>query len=307
MNRKSALIFPFAVSGVGFFELYRFGFSRYRGLIGLLDILTKNHSEGYYKRRDNYRAQLVKKERIRHVLKSRSGKKLVGSYYCCGEKPCGKIAFIVHGYRADGAEAAGPYADYYFSRGWDLFCCDHAAHGESSGQLIGYDSFESLDCLDWIDFLKNTYGSDIQIILHGFSMGGGIVLKMSDRVPENVKFICSDSGYSDAVEIIKSTVGPLYQPMRRFNMLVGGYDLEDTDVRPNLRNARVPILFVHGMADPTVPFKMGQEMYELCPTEKDCFFNEGILHVETIYFKREEYESKLDEFIERYTEKGEEK
>ncbi len=305
MNRKNAWTVPLALGGVGFFELYRFIFFRNKGLTALFD--SKSHDDDYYERRDAYRARLLEKEHTRHELKSRRGDKLVGSYFCCGEKPSGKIAFIVHGYLSDGAKAAGPFVDYYFSRGWDIFCCDHVSHGESSGQLIGYDYFESLDCLDWLEYLSKTFGSNIQVILHGFSMGGGTVLKMSDRVPQQVKFICSDSGFSDAVNLIKPNIGPLYQPIRGINILVNKYDLEDTDVRPNLKNARVPILFVHGTADPTVPFEMGQEMYELCPTEKDCLFTEGIVHVESIYRVREEYESKLDEFIEHYTEKGEEK
>ena len=107
----------------------------------------------------------------------------------------------------------------------------------------------------------------------------------------------------EADEIKKELADVIIQTL----LFVNKYDLEDTDVRPNLKNARVPILFVHGTADPTVPFEMGQEMYELCPTEKDCLFTEGIVHVESIYRVREEYESKLDEFIEHYTEKGEEK
>ena len=303
MGKKSVLAAPVALVGLGYIELYRFIFFRFRGITDLLD--SNRHSDGYYERRDNYRAQLLKKEHTRHEIKSRRGVKLVGNYFCCGEKPSGKIAFIVHGYRADGAEAAGPYADYYLSKGWDVFCCDHASHGESGGLIIGYDFFESDDCLDWIDYLIKTLGNDIQVILHGFSMGGGIVLKMSDRIPQQVRFICSDSGFSDAVNIIKPKLGLLYQPIRSFNMTVGRYDIEETDVRPNLRNARVPILFVHGMADPTVPFEMGKELYDMCPTEKDCLFIEGVRHVESIYYFRKEYESKLDDFIERYTEKGE--
>lgn len=301
--KKRFLGIPAALAGLGFVELYRYAFFRYKGITSVLD--SRTHEDDYYVMRDAFRAQLLERAHTRHEIISRRGKRLVGNYYRCSDKPCGKIAFIVHGYRSDGAEAAGPFADYYFSRGCDIFCCDHEAHGESGGLIIGYDCFEADDCLDWLSFLSETYGSDIQIILHGFSMGGGIVLKMSDRVPESVKFICSDSGYSDAEGTVRPRVGTLYQPLRLFNMFVGGYDVDKSDVRPHLRNARVPILFVHGTADPTVPFEMGKELYELCPTEKDCLFKEGIVHIECIFRAKEEYESKLDGFIERYTNKGE--
>jgi len=300
--KKRVLAVPLALTGLGFAELYRYVFFRHKGITSLLD--TRSHKDDYYIKRDSFRARLLERAHTRHEIISRRGARLVGNYYCCADKPCGKIAFIVHGYRSDGAEASGPFADYYFSRGWDIFCCDHEAHGESSGLLIGYDYFEDVDCLDWLTFLSENYGSDIQVILHGFSMGGGIVMRMSDSVPKTVKFICSDSGFSDAPGTLKPRVGPLYQPLRRFNRLVGGYDIESTDVRPHLKNARVPMLFVHGTADPTVPFEMGKEMYELCPTEKDCLFKEGVVHIECIYRAKEEYENKLDSFIERYAENG---
>lgn len=300
MNKKTVIASSLAAAGLCIAEVYRYAFFRYLGILKVFD--RKTHAEEYYEKRDRLHAKLLAMPHTRHTIKSRRGKKLVGNYYCCGGKPCGRIAFIVHGYRSDGAETAGPFAEYYFSRGWDIFCPDHAAHGESGGLLIGYDFFESIDCLDWLDYLSGQFGGGIHVILHGFSMGGGTVLKMSDRVPDTVKFICSDSGFSDAAELIRPKLGALYEPLRYVNRLLNGYDIEATDVRPNLKNARVPILFVHGTADPTVPFEMGRELYEMCPTEKDCLFTEGVLHIESIYAAPEEYAHKLDSFISRYTE-----
>ena len=73
------------------------------------------------------------------------------------------------------------FLDYYRSRGIDIFAPDNTAAGESEGHLIGFDVYESQDCLDWIDFLRHKFGEDVQIILHGFSMGGATVLKIWTR------------------------------------------------------------------------------------------------------------------------------
>ena len=299
MKKRHALFASLTLAGLSLEELYRFIYCRHSGVFTVFE--KKHHSPDYYERRDGYKAEMEKLPHIEHRLTNDFGKTLAGCYFCAGDKPSGKIAFIVHGYRSDGMEAAGPFCGYYLSRGWDVFACDHASHGKSEGEIISYDFFESLDCLKWIDFLKETYGEDIQIILHGFSMGGGTVIKMSDRVPDNVKFICDDCGFADAVGMIKPTLKGIYPVIRLINMGVGRFRMEDTDVRGNLAHARVPILFVHGTADPTVPFAMGKDLYELCPTEKDCLFSEGVLHVESIYSRREEYEAKLDGFMDKYT------
>jgi ZIP family zinc transporter len=66
--------------------------------------------------------------------------------------------------------------DFYAARGFDLFAMDNTACGASFGQHFGYDTYESEDALRWIDFLRETFGEDIALILHGFSLGASTVL-----------------------------------------------------------------------------------------------------------------------------------
>ena len=100
--------------------------------------------------------------------------------------------------------------------------------------------------------------------------------------------------------LMEPRLGPLYWPLRLYNLAVEGYDFSDADVRPQLAGAKVPLLFIHGCEDRTVPTWMGRQLYELCPTEKDCLFVENARHVESFHRAPEEYAGKLDGFIERY-------
>ena len=179
-------------------ELYRYVFCRGGSPLFNLFSDNKNHVREFTLYRDGAAQRLRSAKQERMTIPSDRGEVLCGFYLPCGEKPSGKIAFLVHGYRSDHAEAAGMFMDYYHSRGFDLFCCDHTASGESGGKLIGYDVYESQDCLKWLKVLTERFGENTQIVLHGFSMGGATVLKMSDRVPENVRFIVSDCGFADA-------------------------------------------------------------------------------------------------------------
>lgn len=282
-------------------ELYRYVFRR-KGSPLLNPILDKKgHAEDYYIHRDSAAEQLRAQPRRRYTLGSARGDKLCAYYYPAGGE--GKrIAFIIHGYRSEHAETAGMFYEYYKSRGFDLFCCDHTASGESGGGNIGFDVYESEDCLKWLYFLLNEFGYDVQIILHGFSMGGATVLKMSDRCPDNVKFIVSDSGYIDAREQLKGRLGPLYHPLRLINCFFAGYDMAETDVRPSLSSSRVPILFVHGTEDRTVYFENGQRLYDMYEGEKDFLFVPSARHVESMHMAPELYAEKLDGFIEKYIE-----
>lgn len=299
---KKAL--PAAALGLGILggltgELYRHVFCR-EGSPLLSPLMNgKSHKEDYYRHRDGDAERLRALPQERFELRSGRGALLRGFYFPGGGE--GKrIAFLVHGYRSEHAETAGMYYDYYSSRGFDLFCCDHEAHGESEGRYIGFAAFEDGDCLRWIDFLLRRFGGDLQIVLHGFSMGACTVLKMADRCPGNVKFIVEDSGFADARDQLRGMLGPLYPPLRLLHRYLAGVELADGDARPSLEQARVPILFVHGREDPMVPFSNAPALFEGYRGEKDCLYVDGARHVESMHAAPEAYAAKLDGMIRRY-------
>ena len=278
-------------------ELYRFTFCRESSrLLGpILD--KKGHEPDYYLRRDSAAERLRQSPREPMELRSGRGELLRGWYYPLGGE--GKrIAFLIHGYRSEHAEAAGLYRDYYASRGFDLFCCDNTAHGTSEGRLIGFDAYENEDCLRWVEALIARFGPDVELVLHGFSMGAATVLKMSSRCPAQVRFLVS--GFVSAEEQLRSSHGPFYPVMRGLNRLIAGYDLRQTDVRPALAAAEKPILFVHGRQDHTVPFTNGERLYALYQGPKDCLFVDDARHVESMYRDPEGYARKLDKMISAY-------
>lgn len=293
--------FGLPVVGAGLFsaELYKYVFCREssRLLSPLLD--QKGHAPEYYALRDGTAAVLRQRPHMRFTLQSDRGEKLCGFYYPAGGS--GKrIAFLIHGYRSEHAETAGMYYDFYASRGFDLFCCDHTAHGESGGRFIGFDYFESDDCLKWLGFLQNKYGKDIQVVLHGFSMGAATVMRMSDRCPGCVKLLVEDSGYCSAEDQLRGQLGAAYPLMRVMNRAIAGYDLRDCDVRPQLSRCRLPILFVHGRDDRTVPFANAPKLYEFYRGEKNCLYTENARHVESMFAAPDAYAEKLDEMLCRY-------
>ena len=301
MKKRWFLLAPAAAAALGVEELYRYTFCREgsRLLAPFLD--KKGHEDAYYRWRDGAAERLRRTPCERMEIRSDRGERLRGWYFPLGGEGR-RIAFIVHGYRSNHAETAGVWLDFYRKRGFDLFCCDHTAHGESEGRLIGFDCFETEDCLRWIDALTARFGADVKIVLHGFSMGSATVLNMSSRCPSSVRLIVADCGYASGEEQLRGSFGPLYPLMRALNKMIAGYDLRETDVRPSLEKSNKPILFVHGREDPTVAFRNGEELYGPYKGPKDCLFVDGARHVECMYRAPDAYAEKLDRMIERYME-----
>lgn len=297
MKRKYLLA---AIPLLAVWDVYRYIFARRRPplLEALLD--KKTHCPEYYVWRDRHANGLESKVHLCYTMQSERGETLQGFYFPCGKKFSKRIAFIVHGYHSEHAETAGMLHEYYHSRGFDIFAPDNTASGLSGGNWFGYDVFESADCLKWLDFLEAELGRDIQIVLHGFSLGGATVMKMSDRVPDTVKFIVEDSGFIDARPILRSQLGFVYELIAKMNRYVAGYELEGTEVMGNLVHARCPMLFVHGVDDPTVPFENAPRAFDACPTDKDCLFTEGTRHIEAMFTSGAAYAAKIDAFIAKY-------
>lgn len=170
-----------AIPPLAVWDVYKFIFARRRppALNALLD--KKTHRPEYYVWRDERSAALESKVHLCYTIESDRGEALQGFYFPCGKKFSKKIAFIVHGYHSEHAETAGMLHEYYHSRGFDIFAPDNTASGFSGGDWFGYDVFESADCLKWLSFLEGEFGSDIQVIMHGFSLGGATVMKKIGR------------------------------------------------------------------------------------------------------------------------------
>ena len=83
--------------------------------------------------------------------------------------------------------------------------------------------------------------------------------------------------------------------------VAAGFDLSETDVRPHVARTQLPVLFVHGTADPTVPYAMAEELYTLCGSpRKELLTVPDALHVESYRRGKAAYEEKLDSFLNRY-------
>ncbi len=246
----------------------------------------------------------------RHEIISDRGQKLRG-YLMKPAKPSDVYVFGSHGYRSDGKGEWCYFAKFYLEEmGYNLFFVDHQSHGESEGEYIGFASHEHKDCLKWLGYMNETFGSGIKIILHGISMGSATVMLMTGNanLPENVKFTVADCGYTSAmnefdykIDTLKLPFRPIIPIVKSINRSKAGYDFQkDTDALGAIKNARVPVLFIHGDKDLFVPTKMVYELYDACTSEKELFVVEGADHAKSYHIDKEGYEARVKSFAEKY-------
>ena len=232
------------------------------------------------------------------------------AYLLPAENESDIYVFCSHGYRGNGRLEFQNMAKFYHEKGYNLFIVDHQAAGESDGTYIGFGYHEYKDCFKWLDFMRNEFGKNIQIILHGVSMGCATVTMMSgnDRLPSNVKFTVADCGYTSAkdefmhnISAVKLAALPVMSIADKFNKLISGYNFKDANPIEAVKNAKVPMIFIHGSIDDFVPTKMCYELYNNCSAEdKDILIVEGAAHAESYPVDSASYEAKINKFAEKY-------
>lgn len=231
-------------------------------------------------------------------------------YLLPADEPSNVYVFCSHGYRNCGKGEFGLIVKFYHDKGYNVFLVDHQASGESEGKYIGFGYHECPDCLKWLDFMHEHFGKDIQIILHGISMGCATVTMMSGsgKLPESVKFIVADCGYTSAYDEFMSNVGnmaqvltPVVKIANWFNKKLSGFDFKDANPLEAVKNASVPMLFIHGGKDDFVPTRMVYELYDACSSkDKQLFVVEGAGHAESYPVDSETYEAMVCRFAEKY-------
>lgn len=247
----------------------------------------------------------------RHFMLSDRGEKLV-AYLLKPKKESNIYIFAAHGYRSYGKKEFCGVGQYYIERGYNLFIVDHVASGESEGEYCTFGYNETKDSLKWLDYMTETFGKDIKIILHGVSMGAATVMRMSGSglLPKNVKMTVADCGFTSGPDFFAYRVNKinnripaetLVKIWNNANKSRMGFDLYDVEPVKSVKNATLPMLFIHGEEDGLVPCFMVYELYESCGSEnKDLLVIEGADHAQSYMVGKEKYTDKLDGFIASY-------
>ena len=235
------------------------------------------------------------------------GLKLHATYFPVQENLGKKKAVICfHGYTSQGMSDYIGLSDYYQKRGFAMLLPDARAHGQSEGEYIGFGCLDRQDAIGWVNWVIGELGEDVEILLHGTSMGAATLLMLSGlSLPRQVKGIVSDCGFTSPKEVFTHVLHTMYH-LPAFPVIPGadlvnrklaGYGMDECNAKREVEKATVPILFIHGDADTFVPCSMCEEIYEHCASKKSKLIVAGAAHAESYYKDRESYEKALTKFI----------
>lgn len=241
-------------------------------------------------------------------ITSKDGLKLHG-FWIPAENPRGTI-LLAHGYRSTMLVDFGLAFAFYHALGMNILVPQQRAHGQSEGRYITFGVKESEDMQCWIDYHNATYGMH-QMILSGMSMGASTMLYLADHdLPVNVKCIIADCGFTspkailDAVfrSVVHLPSAPSLWVAELFAKAFAGFSLTQKDTRKVLKNAKIPVLMIHGLDDDFVPSDMSQQGFDACSGEKELLLVDKAGHGTSFLVDRENYTKRVIAFLEKHLE-----
>ena len=168
-------------------------------------------------------------------------------------------------------------------RGYNILAPDLRGCGMSEGRYTGMGWNEHYDLISWVNHLLSI-DPDAKIVLFGLNVGASAVMNaVGDYLPANVVAAVEDGGFSGIRELV------LYQI--RKNCGVDGkfllpsvdfyvrqflhFSMNDVNIRRQLKQSTIPMLFMHGTEDDIVPTSMLFDNYYACAAPKGLYTAEG--------------------------------
>ena len=214
------------------------------------------------------------------------------------------IEIIFGGYRGSSERDLSAAVERCFSVNHNVLMVDQRASGDSQGKVTTFGVNESKDCLSWINFVIKEFGSQVKIVLGGVSLGASTVLSASSKVPSNVWYIIADCPFSSPEKIIKKVIEKdmklppklLFPLVKLSAKIFGKFNLLETAPEIEIKNSKVPIIFIHGDKDEFVPYQMSIEMHKNSSSSNALLLISGAEHGLAYPENKETYVNGILEF-----------
>jgi pimeloyl-ACP methyl ester carboxylesterase len=237
-------------------------------------------------------------------IKSKDGLCLKGIYYP-NENKSDVTVICVHGYTSHAEREWAFPGLFYLSIGCNVLIPYQRAHGLSEGKYISFGALEYLDMVGWVEKINEMHPNG-KIIIHGLSMGGGIVLDLSKIEMKNVKCLIADAPSISIESFFKNVSRSVFKTnsekiasyaIERFKKEFG-CDVKDFDGINIVSDCKYPLLLSAGSNENLD--EIFEKLKSANPNETETILLPGCNHGNGMYKQTELYQSKIVQFLEKY-------
>ena len=195
------------------------------------------------------------------------------------------------------------YAALYRRLGYNCVVYDNRGHGANEKTVVSFGHKEARDLMMVIEDTYVRYGTDIQLGLHGESMGAGLQLTALQYHPK-IDFIINDCGYADILSVLQWKCHQTFRLPEWFADIASvyaklWYGFSFHQIRPieQLTENDIPICFVHGEADDFISMSHSQRMHEATRGYSELHLFPGATHAMSIEADVKRYQQMMMDFL----------
>ncbi|MDJ0707402.1 MAG: alpha/beta fold hydrolase [Leptolyngbyaceae cyanobacterium MO_188.B28] len=174
--------------------------------------------------------------------------------------------------------------------GFSVFVIDYRGYGLSQGDFPDEMQVYEDSRVAWEYLVQDRDIPPEQILIYGESMGGAIALDLALEQPQASGLILQSS-FTSMAEVVKRR--PLFRPFPVDWLLTQRFDS-----MAKVESLQIPVLFIHGTADTSVPVDMSQQLYQAAPDPKHLFLISDADHVRIYKPGGDSYLRAIQRFVE---------
>lgn len=216
-----------------------------------------------------------------------------------------KYVIITHGY-TNTRWGSVKYANLFYRLGYNVYIYDLRHHGANASCFCSMGYHESRDILAVTKYLRERFGEDIEIGLHGESLGAAssmLALGEDDRFA----FCVENCGFADLGQLLEYLCKKLLHIPKKMSHLASvacklryGYRLDEIlPVEAIQKNNKTPILFIHGKKDDFIPPEHCDRLYQASQAQKEIVYFEDAIHAQSYESDRDRYCVVVEEFLKK--------
>lgn len=217
-----------------------------------------------------------------------------------------KVVVICHGHTVNRMNSI-KYAIVFYKLGFNVIIYDHSYFGESDGKFCTLGYYERHDLSTVIDFVRQSFGQNCILALHGESMGAVTVLTELG-VRSDIDLVVADCPFSNTLGyyselFTKLTHLPSFPIVEMTGIIAKikyGYDYAKCNPIDDVKESSVPICFIHGKADDYIYPHHSVDLYNACGNRlSELHLVDGAKHACSHMADSEGYYSIVKSFVDK--------
>lgn len=221
----------------------------------------------------------------------RSGKlEHIHGWWIKANQPNAKVLLYLHGNGINiGANIA--QTNRFHQLGFSVLLIDYRGYGRSEGTFPNEKRVYQDAAIAWNYLVKQQNIPPSQIFIYGHSLGGAIAIDLAIQHPNTAGLIV-ESSFTSIRDVV------VYRNkfwMFPINLIL----TQRFESFKKISQLKIPVLFIHGTGDITVPSFMSQKLYNAAPEPKKLILVPGADHNNTAEVAGVQYLQWIESFVQQ--------